>query len=426
MDGEKTYRTSNKCWVVFAACCLVDMIGFTVPTTCFSVFLTPMKEALGLTMFQVQLYNTAMMICTIVSTMFGDKFMKMGAGKLTAVMSAAVMVGYLLMAFVPSIASITLAGCLAGIAYPLLSIYTMPVIVGNWFATRQGTWISLVLACSGLGGLIISPLATSLIASFGWQHAMALVSLLMLVPLACGVFVIRTSPLEQGILPHGATSDELEGARGQGDGSAEPPELAGATLGDALRTPAFYLVAIAMFGIGITSAYAGNMNPIIQAAGYSAATAAAGLSAMSLGNLVCKPILGIMRDALGAVPSGAIGYGCMILGFVLIFASTALGSPAFVIVAAFITGLGGGAGLIMPSLYVKDAFGSKDFDRVYSIQMGVRSVGSAVAAPIASLVYDLAGGYNPAIALWTLASAAIIVTGWAGVKLGRAGWESTR
>ena len=421
MDETKTYRTSRKCWVVLLACCLTDAVGFTIGTTLFSVFLTPMKTAMELTMTQAQIYNTTCMACTIISTFFGDKFMRMGAGKMVAIMAAAEMIGYNLMGFFPSVATMAIAGCLGGIAYPLLSIYTVPVIVGNWFHSRQGTWISIGVACSGLGGLILSPFSTSLIATFGWQRALSLTSLVCLIPLLCGIFIIRENPLDQGILPHGATLEDLEKDKEEKD-AAKALELPGLTLKEALHSPAFYILAVSLFCIGITSGYAGNMNPIIQAAGYSATTAAAGLSAMSLGNLFCKPILGIMRDRLGAVLSGICGYMCLIIGFACILFSTAIGNTTFIIVTAFITGLGGGAGLIMPSLYTKDALGSKDFDRIYSIQMGIRACGCAVAAPLAGVMFDASGGYTTSIVMWMCAAAVIFIFGFIAVKLGRRAW----
>lgn len=423
MEQGKTYRKSSKPWLVLVACCIVDAFGFTLGTTGYSVFLTPIRESLGLSMFEAQLYNTTCMACTIISTFFGARILRIGAGKVIAICSGMIIFGYNLMGLAPSVASIAIAGCLGGIAYPLLSIFTMPIVVGNWFHTRQGTWISICLAMSGFGGFVFSPVATALIASFGWQMALSLVSLVLIVPLLLGVFVIRLNPLDQGILPHGATMEDITAPRETSEEASI--DMPGLEFAKAIRTPAFIFLLVVMFSIGIQSGYAGNMNPIMQSAGYTAAIAGFGMSAMSLGNLVCKPIVGVLRDRFGAILSGLIGYGTLIVGLLLLIAGMFIHNDILMLAAAFIAGLGGGSGLVMPSLYTKDAFGSKDFDHIYSLQMGVRSIGCAVAAPLAGVMFDASGDYISSIMLWVVASAIVIVGGYFAVRLGRKAWGAS-
>ena len=78
----------------------------------------------------------------------------------------------------------------------------------------------------------------------------------------------------------------------------------------------------------------------------------------------------------------------------------------------------------MPSMYTKDAFGSKDFDRIYSVQMGIRSVGCAVAAPLAGVMFDASGGYVSSILLWVTACVVIIIGGGIAVRMGRKIWNA--
>ena len=422
MSNAIKYRQSSKCWLVLVACCIVDGLGFTLGTTGYSVFLTPIREGMGLSMTEAQLYNTTCMACTIISTFFGAKILRIGAGKVIAISSAMIIIGYNMMGFMPSVASIAIAGCLGGIAYPLLSIFTMPIIVSNWFHKRQGTWISVVLAMSGFGGFAFSPIATQLIADFGWQSALSIVSIIMVIPLLLGVFVIRENPLDQGILPHGATIEDVKQSAEQKKAVVEMP---GVKLAEILKSPSFFICGISLFAIGLTSGYAGNMNPIIQDVGYSAAIAGYGMSAMSLGNLVCKPIIGVLRDRFGAILSGLWGYSMLVIGFLLLIAGMGGGNTVLVLVAAFVAGLGGGSGLVMPSLYTKDAFGSKDFDRIYSIQMGIRAVGCAVAAPLAGIMFDASGGYFTSIVFWIIAGICAMSFGTLAVKRGRRLWGAS-
>lgn len=425
MESTKALRESSRCWAVLIACCVVDAFGFTLGTTGYSVFLTPIRTSLGLTMFEAQMYNTACMFCTIISTLIGARLMKIGAGKVVAVCSVLIIIGYNLMGFFPSVVTIAIAGCLGGLAYPLLSIYTMPVVIGNWFYKRQGTWISVCLAMSGLGGLVFSPLATSLIAAFGWQAALSICSAIMIPLCLLGVFLIRTNPIDLGILPHGATMSDIEDSASASKEQQGAIDRPGLTLKAAAKTPAFALLIVVLFCIGLQSGYAGNMNPMIQASGYSAAIAGVGLSAMSLGNLVCKPIVGILRDHCGAMFSGMCGYGAFIIGMALVLMGMASYNEGLIIAAAFVTGLGGGSGLVMPSLYTKDTFGSKDFDRIYSIQMGVRSAGCAVAAPLAGILFDATGGYAANVIFWIVVSALVIVVGCMAVISGRKRWAKS-
>ena len=426
---SRTYRKSAKPWAILIACCIVDMIGLTVPVTMFSVFLTPIKDSLGLSMSHVQIYNTAMMVTTILTTALGSRILRLGVGKVIAASSIGIMAGYWVLALHPGVGAIVFAGIMAG-CYPLLSIFTMPIVIGNWFFKNQGTWISVCIAMSGLGGLIMSPVVTSLIASYGWQAAAMMASSSLVIPFLLGAFLIRESPLPQGILPQGATAEDLEKEETDSKVAQEHEQdpqtvfMPGATYAQAVKSPAFIFCAIALFSTGFQSAYATNMNPLVQSAGYGAEAAAIALMGMSLGNLIGKPVWGILRDRIGAFLTGCFSFGLFSLGLALCIYCMFVPNGVLMTIVAFLIGFGGTSGLNMPSLYVKDSFGSLEFGKIYSSLMGVRSIGAAVVYPLVGILFDATGSYLALVVVLIVAGLIIIPTGYFSVKMGRKLWRT--
>jgi len=90
--------------------------------------------------------------------------------------------------------------------------------VSRWFAKRRGLAIGIATSGVGIGTIIMTPVATHLISSYGWRTSyliMALIAFLVIIPSA--QLLLRRAPSETADLP------EDERAELTGPGSEEEP-----------------------------------------------------------------------------------------------------------------------------------------------------------------------------------------------------------
>jgi MFS family permease len=128
------------------------------------------------------------------------------------------------------------ARILMGISLGFVGVLPSVVLVTNWFERRRGVALGILLAGTSIGGVVIPPIATPLIAGYGWRTAMVVLSLLIWLVLAPAILLlVKDRPADIGLTP-------------DGDAGTYPTvasvEANGVTLADALRTPVFWIFAL--------------------------------------------------------------------------------------------------------------------------------------------------------------------------------------
>src|SRR4029077_19745596 len=103
-------------------------------------------------------------------------------------------------------ATFYIAGALLGFGYGMSIALVPPVLINAWFIARRGLVLGIVLAGTGVGGLIwasIGPrLAQSSVGWAGvvWSMAVAMAACMI----APALFLIRNKPADVGRVPYGA------------------------------------------------------------------------------------------------------------------------------------------------------------------------------------------------------------------------------
>ena len=129
----------------------------------------------------------------------------------------------------------------------------MMTTINNWFSRRMASAMGWANWISRGGALIIIPLMDFGIHSdIGWQGTaltLAIVVFGAALPLS---FVIRNRPEDMGLEPEDDARPSSRGAAGRGTagGQSTPAASQGLTAQEAIRTPAFWLIAV---GHGLTS-----------------------------------------------------------------------------------------------------------------------------------------------------------------------------
>jgi MFS transporter, OFA family, oxalate/formate antiporter len=113
--------------------------------------------------------------------------------------------------------------------------------VTRWFKRYRGIAVGITLMGPDLGGAVFPLVIKHVLTTGVWRDALRVLvpiaGIMMLLPL---IFLIRSRPEEKGLHPDGDISDSPNSAM-----PAEKSAHVGMTLKDALRMPAFYILAFA-------------------------------------------------------------------------------------------------------------------------------------------------------------------------------------
>jgi predicted MFS family arabinose efflux permease len=286
-----------------------------------------------------------------------------------------------------------------GLSYGGCGMVPGATIVTRWFQTRRALAISIASTGLSLGGVLLTPLAAHLIAQLGlagagpWLGALFFVGV---VPAA--LLLVRRSPASMGLLPDGAVRPAGGGA---------PAAAPGMSFSQARRS---------RFFIGVTAAYVFALGSQVGAIAHifrlASERADAGTAALVVALLASASMAGRLAGGwllIRTAPPRAFALALILLqGAALVFLSFAK-SEALLLAGAVLFGLSVGNVLMMQPLLLAEAFGTKDYGRIYSTSQFVSVLGVASGPALIGLFYEAGGGYTGAY----LAAAACSFIGFA-------------
>lgn len=162
-------------------------------------------------------------------------------------------------------------------------------MVSQWFERRRGFALSLMALGFAASMAIHPPLGQYLVETLGWRQAWMVLGLLtwilMLPPV---LLLVHDRPEDKGLRPDGLAADTA---------AAGDTPVSGLTLAEALRTPAFYILAAGWFAIAmlVTTLHFYQVS-ILQAQGVPAETAAAVFPVSALTMVATMPLVGRAFD----------------------------------------------------------------------------------------------------------------------------------
>jgi MFS family permease len=308
-----------------------------------------------------------------------------------------------------------IAGAVLGVCYGFLLYIPVPLVVNNWFRTRNGLALGITAAFASLVAAFVNPIGGALITSVGWRETrvvMGAIAWVLAVPVTLAL--IRLRPEQLGMRPYGAQDEVSAPAPAPAPVQAQAPRAAQSTLARAVRSLPFACTVV----LGGLFAFGASMLQQVpshaSAVGLDATTGAAGVSAIMIGGICAKLLLGQVHDRFGIGIATAISTGLGVLGPIVVI--VAAGSATGFLVGCFLFG-GGYAGLVVvPALTVRHFFGTVNYSRLYSwvtVALGLFSA----AAPIGyARIYDVTGSFDGA---WIASlSAFILIAVLMGVALG--------
>jgi len=285
--------------------------------------------------------------------------------------------------------------------YLLLSIgfsLTVPVpgwtAVTNWFSRRRGFAMGLLVASIGASGVLI-PLISWLIAHYGWRATFVIAGVGMwaiVIPLS---LVVRHRPEQYGYLPDGDQPQGVgEEMRRQARQSPIPRRDSGFSARQAIRTPAFWLIALAATASGgALHAVAVHAMPALISVGIPRGTASYIAGLVIVSSVVGRLGFGWLGDRVDKKPLLMISLLLQAMGLV-IFAYTQSVAYAIAFLVLFGPGFGGVSTLRLT--IQADYFGRQAFGSIQGLMQTVQTTATILSPVFAGWVYDVQGSYQRA------------------------------
>ena len=387
-------------WWILGAAGTANFARNAAASLTISVFIYPLSEELGWSRTLIAGAAAAGgLVATFTSPIIGRMIDRYGARRVLTVSIVVLCVSTLALAW--SDVSLTLMGVTIPwvfyIAYGTgRVIFASPVqigtsvVVSRWFIRMRGR-TNGILGLSHSAGMVLFPLIASIvIAQIGWREAWYVLSVVVFVVALLPVaLLISEQPEDLGLRPDG---DEAEEADGHVEGNgAKSPTMGEAnwTSGDAMRTPALWLLALAtgmmffMHAGSNTHAAAffqdQGLGAVVAGVSISLNAIFLGISSLVWGRIVERvPVRFVMAAVALNLAIGAF-----------LFTLTDSTVEALVFSAFFGFGLGGM--LVVPPVAYADYFGRPALGTIRGITEPFTTMGQAVGVMIPGLIFDFVG-----------------------------------
>lgn len=286
----------------------------------------------------------------------------------------------------------------AAIAVGLVFSGLMPnvVLLSNWFITRRGTVVGLLVAGSSLAGATLPVSIASLVndPALGWRVGFGvLAAAFWLFAVLPGFLVLRESPRSVGQFPDGAT--------GAPSGSTDGEELReGVPFADALRSRTLWCLAIGSASIwfsiqAITSQFTIYLE---KDAGFEPVNATQLYSMLLACSVAGKFLFGAISDRFTKRSMMLVASIVLLTGCLQLF-SLEDGVPGLthdhLRLAAFaiVFGLGFGGSFTLIQLVAVESFGQLALGRILGVIIFIDTMGGALGTLLAGQIRTTSGDY---------------------------------
>jgi MFS family permease len=252
----------------------------------------------------------------------------------------------------------------------------------RWFTARRGLAVGLVMAGAGVGVIVGPPLVALLLGAVGWRAAYGVLGVSLLLALGgLSRFLVR-EPAARGLRPYGG-----EAVAGEAGAAAD----AGWPVTRAIRDRAF----LALAGVYLTTWIPVFMAPVhlvplAQDLGLPPVVGATALSALGVGSLAGRLIMGALSDAIGRRPALGISLGLQALSFAGLTLPT--GAPSLLAAAAVYGFAYGAVTALMPAI-VTDFFGPAHAGSLVGLIFGIAGPTAALGPVLGGWIFDVTRSY---------------------------------
>jgi MFS family permease len=381
-------------WVIVAVMFVTTFIalGFRFA---FGVFYSAILDETGWGRAETAgVVSAAMIVYACTAALSGYLFDRFGARVLFPIGTLSMGVGLMLCSTSESLMALTLYhGIFLGFSFAAVGFIPHMAIVPRWFDRRRGFASALSLSGVGVGSLAVAAVSAEAIVHIGWRETMwwfGILTMVVLIPI--NIVFHRHSAERVGLALDGPSARTTV---------RSAPAMAGTTIGAAVRTPAFWLLALAVTMTGLC-----NMTMIVHQTrmlvdiGYSLPLASLIFGMLGVLRSVGGLIWGQLSDRIGRATCVVIICSISVVGLTLLWLTSIVPAESVALRFALLSGymLMFGMGYVsMGPVYasaVSDRFAGKNFGTILGLLDLGFGLGSALGPWWAGWMFDRYGSYD--------------------------------
>lgn len=278
-----------------------------------------------------------------------------------------------------------------------LTLYPVTfTVVANWFVRKRGTALAVLTLVGGLSSPICIPIAGALVAHVGWRASLVVLAIAQLaVALPLHALLLRRHPEDLHLSPDGEPALPLR--------AHEP--LPGATLPEALGSPAFWMLtaSLALATLGSTVVFVHQIAFMISR-GTDAVLAATLSGMLGLASLPGRYVFNVLSSRISAQKLLMWSMVAQAVGIVVLVLASS--SSGWLVLYVLIYGSAYGAFSPLRASVMADHFGRRAYGVITAVQGIPVAVCEGLGPLAAGWLYD--GLHHYELAFWSCAGAFLL------------------
>lgn len=382
-------------WVVLAIGALGMFASGPGQSHTFSVFVGPIGDDLGLSGTKIAFaYGSATLVAAFCLPLMGRLIDRYGARHMLTLI--AILLGAACMAFGAAAGIVWLAIGFASLRFLGQGSLMMGCvnIVSQWFSKNRGFATSLMGLGFTLSMAVHPPLAQWMIDTVGWRQSWVLLGIitwaLLIIPI---VYFVINKPEDVGLRPDG----EILTAAAGSEEETKANTITGLTLSEALRTPAFYILAAGMCTLSmlVTSLHFFQVS-IFSNQGLDPQIASFAFPLSAITMVFCMPLVGRMLDRF---PTQLVFSGGLIVMACSLISMSFVHDLPTAVIYAMIFGLNNATTMTFFSFMFARYFGRKHLGSVQGTGQMIGVIGASLGPIPLGYALDKFGEFGPML-LW--------------------------
>lgn len=312
-----------------------------------------------------------------------------------------VAVAFLIVSCSTSLVQYLIGGAVMGVGTATLIYLAPSTLVNRWFKRRAGFFLGIIMAFTGIGGVVWSAVGGVLIQEVGWAWTYRVFAALTLVLIPVIHVCVVGDPRQKGQRPYGEGGLDGEGSadadrvdEGTAARAAQASRRRDVPAAEALRMPEFYLIFIACFALSF-GMYLNSMIPsYVSTLAIGVAFPLLGAFATSVSMAAqtgSKLVLGFAGDRFPYAGT-VVGASCGLLGIGLLFVGA--GSEAVILVGAFAFGIYYGVVNVMMPIVTRRCFGDGEYPVIYSRVSMAATISGVLSGFLWGTLIEVTGTYS--------------------------------
>ena len=343
------------------------------------VFFKPISEALGVGRGAVSLTSTLTTLATGFASVYALKIVNRYDLKKILIISVLITVlSTVGIAFSENLLVIYLLSIIRGIASCFFNTPVVTMIIGNWFITGRGTYSGVVMAFSGLGGAVMSPVLSRIIERYDYRISLLFDALLMILVCLPALFFLKASPEEEGYRPY---------LKGEHSEKQEKRSYGIVFRKDSL---VFLLLMTIAFLCQATCSIAQHFSGYGESLGFQSSQGAFMISMAMIGNISGKFLVGLLADRIGELRSGLVLVSSFALGLILLFLSKGY---LMLLIGSLLLGFSYACAVMLSNVTFA-VYGNSQYSNAYGLLTLIINIGGALSVALVGYAYDFFHSYR--------------------------------